>query len=494
MPLRLSTEKSTKAGLTVPGVPLEWVSEAVEPQIGKDLYAVRVKIVLGDIHADVLDKLLDLSDRHGGGDVRTTPDQNLVLAGIRRQELSNVYEGLLALGLADSRVERISNVLACPGRSTCNLSLTSSKGLATEISKVLDGRPELDVKGSSIKISGCPNSCGQHHIATIGFHGVGLRAGGGRSVPFAQLMLAGGAENGIRRMARRSVRVAAKKAPQAVVKLLETWKAEGGTATLDDFLLNLPDSRVKELLAPYSEVPSYEKEPEAFKDWGESDDYNPAMGQGECAGGVTDLVNEALQDAENTLKMARELIRQSFWKDAVTNAREAATHVLRAGLSNAGEVSNGWAADLAVWEKFYGSNEALPGIPPTLLSAPVADVTESVARELVADAGAFVEAVTDVYRWKPERFKPAAVVDSQEGGDRKIPLLDLRGSGANQAFVKVKLKLELLEAGQEVEALIDAGDPFRSVPASLRTEGHEITQLEPIGNAEHYSLIVRKGK
>ena len=491
LPLTLSAERSSKDGLSVSGAPSEWVEEAVLPRIGRDLFAVKVRIVLGDIHADVLDKLLDLVDSHGGGEVRITPDQNLVLASIPGRELSAVYAGLSALGLADSRIGRLSNVLACPGRSTCNLSMTSSKGLATAISKLLDSRPDLDVDGSSIKISGCPNSCGQHHIATIGFHGVGLRAGGGKSAPFAQLMLAGGAENGIRRMGRRSVRVSTKRAPEAVAKLVETWKTEAKGESLDDFLLNLPDPRVKELLAPYSELPSYDQDPSAFRDWGEDEDYNPAMGQGECAGGVTDLINEALMDAENTQKMARTLIQGGFWKDAVTNAREAVGHVFRAGLSNAGETPVSWDADFATWRKFYGSNQALPEVPETL---PVhhEQVTEAVAREYVADSGAFVEAVTEVYRWKPEKFKPAAIVDSTDGGDRKIPLLDLKGIGSNQAFVKIKLKLELLDAGDEVEAILDAGDPYRNVPPSLRVEGHEITQLEPINNAEQYSLIVRK--
>jgi sulfite reductase (ferredoxin) len=489
--LELPAERSTKDGLSVPGAPAEWLDEAVLPQIGHDLFSVKVRLPLGDIHADVLDKLLDLVVSYGGDEIRLTPDQNLVLASVPKQKLSDVHAGLVALGLADHRVARLSNVLACPGRSTCNLSMTSSKGLATAISKLLDTRPDLDAIGSSIKISGCPNSCGQHHIATIGFHGVGLRAGGGKSAPFAQLMLAGGAENGIRRMARRSVRVSTKRAPEAVATLVEAWKSESKGESLDDFLLAIPDARVKELLAPYSELPVYDQNPSAFRDWGEDEDYNPAMGQGECAGGVTDLINEALMDAENTQKMARTLIQGSFWKDAVTNAREAVGHVFRAGLSNAGETSVSWEADLATWRKFYGSNQALPEVPETLLVSH-AQVTEAVAREYVADSGAFVEAVTEVYRWKPEKFKPAAIVDSTDGGDRKIPLLDLKGIASNQAFVKIKLKLELLEAGQEVEAILDAGDPYRNVPASLRIEGHEITQLEPINNAEQYSLIVRK--
>lgn len=488
--LALVREVSSKDGLVVDGAPGEWVERNVVAQRGKDLYSVKVRVELGDLHADVLDRVCDLSDSLADGDIRTTPDQNLVIASVPRANLAALYAGLAELGLADDRFDRISNVLACPGRSTCNLSMTSSKGLAVAITKLLTERPELDVDGSSIKISGCPNSCGQHHIATIGFHGVGLRAGGGKVAPFAQLMLAGGAENGIRRMARRSVRVSTKKAPQAVAKLLETWKAEGGASTLDDFLLALPDDRVKSLLAPYAELPSYDADPDAFRDWGEDEDYNPAMGQGECAGGVTDLINEALLDAENTQKMARNLIGDNFWTDAVKNAHEAVGHALRAGLSNAGEEPKSWNEDLATWNKFYGSNNALPEVADLLVDPP-ARSEEAFAREYVAEAGAFIEGVTEVYRWKPEKFKPEAIVDTVQG-ESTIPLLDLKGVACPMNYVKAKLKLETMEIGQELEVILDQGEPFRMVPASLRNDGHEIVHLEPIENAEFYRLVVKK--
>ena len=488
LPLSLDPEVSSKEGLSVDGAPAAWTEHNVAAQRGKDLFAVKVRVDLGDLHADTIDGICDLADKHGAGDLRTTPDQNLVIVSVSRQNLSDLYKGLAALGLVDERFDRLSNVLACPGRSTCNLSMTSSKGLAGAISKLLTERPELDVQGSNIKISGCPNSCGQHHIATIGFHGVGLRAGGGKSAPFAQLMLAGGAENGIRRMGKRSIRISTKKAPEAVAKLVETWKAEGAGSTLDDFLLNLADDRVKSLLAPYAELPSYEADPEAFRDWGEDEDYNPAMGQGECAGGVIDLINEALLDAENTQKMARKLIADNFWLDAVKNAREAAGHAFRAGLSNAGEEPKSWEEDFATWRKFYGHNEALPELGEIVVQ-PVGKVDEAYAREYVAEAGAFIEGVTEVYRWKPEKFKPAAIVETVEG---EIPLLDLKGVACPMNYVKVKLKLETMAVGQELEVILDQGEPFRMVPASLRNDGHEIVHLEPIENAEFYRLVVRK--
>ncbi len=489
--LDLESAVSSKEGLSVPGATAQWLSESVEAQRGQDLFSVKVRVVLGDLHADVVDKLCDLADTLGAGEIRLTPDQNLVVSSISRANLAAAYAGLAALDLADPRFRRLSNVLACPGRSTCNLSMTSSKGLATAISSLLATRPDLDVKGSTIKISGCPNSCGHHHIATIGFHGLALRAGGGKSAPYAQMMLAGGADDGIRRIGRRAVRVSTKKAPQAVAKLVETWQAEGSGQTLDDFLLAFPDDRLKELMAPYSKLPSYEEEPEAFRDWDSDEEYNPAMGQGECAGGVLDLINEALQDALNTQKMARQLIESGFWTDAAKNAREAVGHVFRAGLSNAGETSVDWQTDLSVWNRFYGNNQALPVVTELLTSSQGAKVEEAAAREYVAESGAFVEAVTELYRWKPQKFAPEALAETTTG-ERSIPLLDLKGVGCPMNYVKVKLKLELMAAGEELEVILDAGEPYRMVPASLRLDGHEIIHLEPIDNAERYSMVIKK--
>jgi len=489
--LDLVEERSDASGLSVAGASADWVSESVEAQRGRDLFAVKVRVPLGDLHADVVERLCDLADRHGRGEIRLTPDQNLVIPSIPRGELTALHAGLSSLHLADHRFRRLSNVLACPGRSTCNLSMTSSKGLAKAISELLDSRPDLDAKGSTIKISGCPNSCGQHHIATIGFHGLALRAPGGRSVPYAQMMLAGGADDGIRRIARRTVRVSNRKAPQAVAKLLETWKAEGAGTSLDDFLLGFPDDRLKEIMAPFSVLPSLDTEPEAFRDWDSDEDYNPAMGQGECAGGVMDLINESLQDALNTQKMARQLIQGGFWTDAAKNAREAVGHVFRAGLSNAGETSTGWDADLEVWRRFYGTNGFLPTVDESLVAALPAKLDEPAARAFVAEAGAFVEAVVELYRWKPERFAPEARAEAPSG-ERTSSILDLRGVACPMNYVKVKLKLELMAVGEELEVILDAGEPYRMVPASLRLDGHEITQLEPIDDAERYSMVVKK--
>jgi len=490
--LELPDSVGTTEGLVVDGAPSEWIARNVLPQREADVYSVFVRIELGDIHADVADRLADLSERLGTGEIRTTPDQNLVLTGIPGRNLSSLFEGLSALGLADSRVDRLSNVLACPGRSTCNLSMTSSKGLAVAIREELEKRPELDLRGT-IKISGCPNSCGQHHIATIGFHGLAVRSEG-KPAPFAQVMLGGSAEGEFKRLARRSLRVPTKKAPRVVTTLAELYLAERAPGqSFDAWVGALTDDRAKQILAPLGVIEAPDVAPDLYRDWdSESEDYNPAMGQGECAGGVIDLVNEALADAENTLRMARQLIEGGFWTDALKNAREAAGHVFRAGLSNAGEEARNHADDLARFERFYGHNESLPELPSFLRSDLPAQADEKVARELVADIGLFVEGVVDVYRWKPQNFKPAALVETTEGGELKLPLLDLKGVGCPMNYVKVKLKLETMAEGSELEVILDAGEPFRMVPASLRVDGHEIVQLDPIDNAEHYSMVVRK--
>lgn len=491
MDLDLPESRGTTEGLVVEGAPEAWVRSNVVAQRDADLFSVLVRVDLGDIHADVSDKLCDLADAYGIGEIRTTPDQNLVVTHVARQNLAKVWKGLSELNLASDQYKVLSNVLACPGRSTCNLSMTSSKGLAVAIQQELDRRPELNLPGT-IKISGCPNSCGQHHIATIGFHGLAVRSNG-KPAPFAQVMLAGSAEGEFKRLGRRSLRVPTKKAPFVVTTLAELYgKEKSPGQSFDAWVGALTDERAKEILAPIGVIEAPDVAPDLYRDWDtESEDYNPAMGQGECAGGVIDLVNEALSDAENTLRMARQLIEGSFWADAVKNVREAAGHVYRAGLSNAGEESKDYQDDLARFVKFYGANEKLPELPEFLKAAAPSSVDEKTARELVADAALFIDGVIETYRWKPESFKPAALVETTDGAS-KLPLLDLKGVGCPMNYVKVKLKLETMALENELEVILDAGEPFRNVPASLRQDGHEIVQLDPINNAEQYSMVVRK--
>ncbi|MEN9355664.1 MAG: hypothetical protein RL318_2989, partial [Fibrobacterota bacterium] len=184
--LALPKSQATEV-LPVPkGVPAAWITEAVHPQLD-GRFSVAVRVDLGDLPAATAQALADLAQDLGDGTLRTTVEQNLWIPGVESKSLSKLWKALRELGLSDHRFFNVSNAVACPGRTTCALSLTSSKGLASAITRTLDKHPDLDVPGR-IRISGCTNSCGHHHIAELGFHGM-ARSFGGHAAPYFQLLV-----------------------------------------------------------------------------------------------------------------------------------------------------------------------------------------------------------------------------------------------------------------------------------------------------------------
>ena len=133
---------------------------------------------MGDVTAGQMLHLADLADRYSNGNLRTTINQNMVIRWVPESRLGELYQDLVSQGLSDPGAELAEDIIACPGTDTCGLGITSSKGLARAMAEVFPaGRVPEDLKDVTVKISGCHNSCAQHHIATIGLHGVGKRIG-----------------------------------------------------------------------------------------------------------------------------------------------------------------------------------------------------------------------------------------------------------------------------------------------------------------------------
>jgi sulfite reductase (ferredoxin) len=153
-----------------------WFASNTRPQRQDGYYYTKIKIPLGDITSDKLKALADVVKDFGEGTIRTTQDQNIVIRWLRRAELRALYVRLREIGL-DAALEGVAggvdDIVSCPGAATCNLGICLSKNLATELSRELNesGLPFGDIKDVDIKVSGCPNSCGQHPIGAIGFFG-----------------------------------------------------------------------------------------------------------------------------------------------------------------------------------------------------------------------------------------------------------------------------------------------------------------------------------
>ncbi|MBI4339471.1 MAG: nitrite/sulfite reductase, partial [Chloroflexi bacterium] len=207
----------------------EWLRTNVSRQRQAGYNAVLIKIPLGDVQAGQFPALAKVARQYAGGRARVTQQQNLMLRWVPDAALHSLWEDLKAINLGESGVDGITDVTSCPGTDSCKLGITSSMGLGWELRKSLLAMDIADplVQGMHIKMSGCPNGCGQHHIANIGFHGGSMKGPGGNQVPSYELFLGGAYENGGTRIAERiKTRVPAKRGPEALQRILAYYQRD----------------------------------------------------------------------------------------------------------------------------------------------------------------------------------------------------------------------------------------------------------------------------
>ena len=239
---------------------------------------------LGDVTADQFDGLAALQ-RRLGAEVRVTNRQNVVFRALDEAQLPVLYAGLEALGLARPGAELARDVVSCPGADTCNLAVTQSRGLAAAIDTALDAAGLAEVGGVRVNISGCSNSCGQHHTADIGFFGVERRAHG-RSAPGYQLLLGGHLGDASVEFGRKALRLPAKACAEATVRLVGRFAAERQAGETFSAWLDRAGgaTAASAWLADLADFPAPEAAPTFYVDYGEAAPFTAEVGLSECAG------------------------------------------------------------------------------------------------------------------------------------------------------------------------------------------------------------------
>jgi sulfite reductase beta subunit-like hemoprotein len=262
-----------------------WESANVVVGVAKGTVSAIAYARLGDITTEQFRRLADIV-RDLGLDVRVTNRQNFALRGLSADQLPELYRRLDDIGMAEPGAELARDVVACPGADTCNLAVTQSRGLADEIGRALEDAGLADIGGVRINISGCTNSCGQHHIADIGFHGVERRAHG-RPAPGYQLLLGGRVGNTEIEFGARALRLPAKAAAEATVRLVGRYSAERSVGEPFASWLDRVGG-AKGLGTELKDLdfwPDPDEHPEYYIDFDETGPYVADVGQGECAAG-----------------------------------------------------------------------------------------------------------------------------------------------------------------------------------------------------------------
>jgi sulfite reductase (ferredoxin) len=285
-PPRRDVSAASRASVE-PGNPhyLRWRATNVLEQKQRGYAMVHVRLELGDITSVQLRTLAFAAREFGDGTVRSTNQQNFVLRWIHVDSVHALYRLLASVGLATASAERLGDVTACPGGDTCQLGITSSRGLATALGDLFkDGLSDMaDEAGIRVKISGCPNSCGQHHIANIGFFG-GAKKFNGQQAPTYQMMLGASLEAGKVQYGKPVAKVPSKNVPGAVEALLRLYQKERQEGeTFNGFLDRCGLDQVKLVLKPFTELPPASEAPDRYIDYNSEEAFTVQTGPGECA-------------------------------------------------------------------------------------------------------------------------------------------------------------------------------------------------------------------
>ena len=299
-------EEPLSAGGTIPAGDSEdfrqWIRTNIRPQRQEGYATVTVALPLGDITAQQLRDLADIVRKYTNETVRTAVEQNFVIRWVSCADLSEIYRDLKAAGLSTAGAGTIVDVTTCPGTDTCKLGISSSRGLAAELRKRLAEQSfNLDaaVENLHIKVSGCFNSCGQHHVADLGFYGVSRKMAG-YAVPHFQVVLGGEWEHNAGSYGLPMMAIPSKNIPEVVTRLTNRYLAARKKGeSFRDFIKRIGKAEVKNLLEDLTRPPAEQSDRGFFRDWNDPREYSLGdMGVGECAGEVVSSVDFGLAAAE----------------------------------------------------------------------------------------------------------------------------------------------------------------------------------------------------
>lgn len=301
-----------------------WLKTNALPQKQKEYKAIGIRVPLGNFSTNQARQLADLVATYAAGEIRFTLRQNIIIPYVRESMLPYFFHELRKLNLAAPGYNTAADITACPGTDTCNLGIASSTGIAGELERVIASEyPQfLENPDLVIKISGCMNACGQHNMAHIGFQGMSLKTADKRVAPALQVLLGGGnLGNGKGVFADKVIKIPSKRGPCALRSLLEDYLANGGKQDYHQYYQDKGQHYFYDLLKPLADISQLE--PEDFIDWGNREKYEQAIGVGECAGVVIDLVSTLLFESREKLDLANENLKQEKWSAAIYLAYSA---------------------------------------------------------------------------------------------------------------------------------------------------------------------------
>ncbi len=453
--------------------------------------AVLLNIFRGDLTPAQCHAVAAATRAGGSNEIRTTPEQGLVLIGIATADVPRVLSILQAADITTEHARSLSDVICCPGVESCRLAITNSYGLAATIkprlAQLKEEFPELD--SLLVKISGCQHACGQHHVGDLGFHGLAKKIAG-KAVPHYQLHVGGSGRAG-EAFGFVSDPVPAKRAPEAGIAILRAYR-EGrrGGESVHDWAARIGKEGINAVLAPFA---GEEGEVEGLiYDWSENQPFSTKDNKpGECAAAVVGMTDALVAEAQYELRLGNAHLDAMFWAEALEGYRQAAVSAARAFLVPFGEAPEEDGQVLPLLARLAAEDaevqKALQAVLEALMRVNIADPAPGVTH--------LRDTVAPLVELAGRRFAPVPKEErsEKETEQRKAETatLDLSGVACPMNFVKTKLKLETLPPGARLEVILDDGEPIENVPKSLEEQGQKVLKQERISDTQ-WKILVEK--
>lgn len=399
----------TEPLLEVPSVTIDnveayeaWKKSNVIAQKQAGYVAIGIKILLGDFYIDKARLLADLVKNYGANELRFSLRQNILIRNIKEENLPFFYKELAKLDFVTLGYNTVADITACPGTDTCNLGIASSTGIAEELERVIASEyPQFNSNVDiSIKISGCMNACGQHNMSEIGFQGMSINAG--KLVAPALQVLLGGKNigNGVGRFSDKVIKIPSRRGPDALRLILNDFEANGNGQPFVDYYDAKGEKYFYEFLKPLADVTNLTEAD--FVDWGNADNYVKAVGVGECAGVVIDLVATLLFEAKDKLTFAQEAFDDKKWSDAIYLAYAGFVNGAKALLLAENEKTNHHAGIIDLFDTVFIESKKIElgsDFKDLVYQIRANEPSEAFAQKYIQDAIAFFGKI-EAYRTK----------------------------------------------------------------------------------------------
>ncbi len=435
---------------------------------------VEIPIFLGDLDFKIAEKIIDVAKDFGELSLRFTPRQNILIKDISENQFISTVERLIKQGLIkESNNKFLENAISCAGASTCRLGICLSKNLLLAIKERLerDGLKIKNLDNLKINISGCPNSCGQHLLADIGFFGKAKKVND-RYVPYYYVVAGARIGEDKTSFAEKLGEIAAYDIPQFLEELLINIDKQKRTdESFYDFYQEKGKQLILEKLKKYQNIPSYNENKNYYYDWYEKKEFSILEKvEGECSAGLFDLIDFDFSRAEEEIEKE--------------NYHNAVYHICNSLLITKGLEAKTKSESVMLFKQNFISKH-IDGKYESIIDKYLN--MEILKKEEVKE---LYMVVKELYNQMDNSLKFPELKKEENKNIENINFRDFRGVPCPLNFVKVKLVLETMQKSEILKIFLDDGEPIQNVPASLKSEGYEILNIEKIEN--YYSVLIKK--